>query len=48
MDIIDEYARNILIEQAKRCLAWAHDPDRAAVPGAENMTEDQVTGQGCY
>mgnify|MGYP003330309990 CR=1 FL=1 len=46
--IIDTPARNILVEQAKRCLAWAHDPDRAAVPGAENMTKDQVMRQGGY
>ena len=25
-----------------RSLAWAHDPDRPAVPGAEQMTNDQV------
>ena len=42
MDIIDEHSRNILIEQAKRCLAWAHDPARTVVPGAEDMTKDQV------
>jgi len=24
------------------CLAWAHDPARIVVPGAEHMTEDQV------
>merc|ERR1719182_1364083 len=40
VDIIDENARNILIEQAKRCLAWAHDPARTPVPGAEDMTKD--------
>ena len=31
-----------MIEQARRCLAWAHDQARTVVPGAENMTEDQV------
>ena len=31
-----------MIEQAKRCLAWAHDPARTVVPGAEDMTKDQV------
>ena len=42
VEIIDESARNRLIEQAKSCLAWAHDPARTVVPGAENMTKDQV------
>ena len=42
VDIIDESDRNILIEKAKRCLAWAHDPARTVVPGVEDMTKDQV------
>ena len=39
---IDEIDRTIMIEKAKMCLEWAHDPSRAAVPGAENMTDNQV------
>ena len=31
-----------LIKKAKRCFAWAHDPARVAMPGAENVTNDQV------
>ena len=31
-----------VIHKAKACLAWAHDPDRKAIPGAENLTKDQV------
>ena len=34
--------RNCVIEKARRCLAWAHDPARPVVPGAEAMTNDQV------
>ena len=37
--------RKKLIAKAKSCLAWANDPARAAVPGAENMTNDQVWGR---
>merc|ERR1712037_793932 len=48
VDIIDEYSRNILIEQAKRCLAWAHDPARTRVPGAEDMTKDQAAAIMLY
>ena len=40
---ISKNERNILIQKAKRCLAWANDPARTVVaPGAENMTKDQV------
>ena len=31
-----------MITKAKNSLAWARDPGRAVVSGAENMTEDQV------
>merc|ERR1719247_3367420 len=48
VDVIDKYSRNILIEQAKRCLAWAHDPARTAVPGAEDMTKDQAAAIMLY
>merc|ERR1719247_3515648 len=48
VDIIDAYSRNILIEQAKRCLAWAHDPARTVVPGAEDMTKDQAAAVMLY
>ena len=34
--------RNHVIAKAIRCLEWAHDPARPVVPGAENMTKDQV------
>ena len=34
-----------VIHKAKACLAWAHDPARKAIPGAENVTKDQVCGQ---
>ena len=34
--------RDEVIDQATRCLAWAHDPARLPVPGAESMTNDQV------
>ena len=40
--IIDQYERNRVLHAAERCLAWAHDPARTAVPGAENVTDDQV------
>ena len=31
-----------LVTKVKNCLAWAKDPARAVVPGAESMTNDQV------
>merc|ERR1719247_302624 len=48
VDTIDESARNILIGQAKCCLAWAHDPARTVVPGAEDMTKDQAAAIMLY
>ena len=42
LDPIHNNERKIVIDKAKRSLAWARDPGRAVVPGAENMTEDQV------
>ena len=39
---IDKMERRIMTAKAKQCLAWAHDPARPAVPGAEHMTNDQV------
>ena len=42
MKPIDELDRDHVIGQAERCLAWAHDSARPAIPGAENMTKDQV------
>jgi len=32
----------VRVSVANLCLAWAHDPARIVVPGAEHMTEDQV------
>ena len=32
-----------VIDRAKRSLAWSRDPARQPVPGAENMTDDQVS-----
>ena len=47
---IDKNARDIAIDRTKRCLEWAHDPARPAVPGAENLTNAQVWQQlrWCY
>ena len=39
---INKKSRDLVIDKARRCLAWAHDPARPAVPGAEAMTNDQV------
>merc|ERR1711939_1160797 len=47
-DPIDNYERTEVINKAERCLAWAHDPARAAVPGAENMTNDQAAAIMMY
>ena len=47
-DPINNYDRNRVINKAERCLAWAHDPERAAVPGAENMTNDQAAAIMMY
>merc|ERR1711939_1217910 len=47
-DPIDNYERTEVINKAERCLAWAHDPARAAVPGAENMTNDQAAAIMLY
>merc|ERR1719247_3811515 len=48
VDVMDKYSRNTLIEQAKRCLEWAHDPARTPVPGAEDMTKDQAAAIMLY
>ena len=42
-DPISEIDRKRVINKAKRCLEWAQDSDRPPVPGAANMTDDQVT-----
>merc|ERR1712032_1411947 len=47
-DPINKNDRNRVINKAERCLAWAHDPERAAVPGAENMTKDQAAAIMMY
>ena len=39
---INKKDRDHVIDKAKRCLKWAHDPARPVVPGAEAMTNDQV------
>ena len=39
---IDKIDRHIVNDKAEMSLAWAHDPARPVVPGAENMTNDQV------
>ena len=42
VDSISEIDRKRVVSKAKRCLEWAQDPERPAVPGAEQMTQDQV------
>lgn len=37
-----------LVNKVKSCLAWANDPARAAVPGADNMTNDQAAAIMLY
>ena len=39
---INKKDRDRVIDKARRCLAWAHDKERPAVPGADAMTNDQV------
>ena len=39
---ISEIEKKRVINKAKRCLQWAQDADRPPVPGAANMTDDQV------
>ena len=39
---ISKNERNILIAKAKRCLAWAHDPARTVVLGAEVRVRAKV------
>merc|ERR1712210_371622 len=40
--------RNEVIDKATRCLAWANDPARPVVPGAEAMTNDQAAAIMLY
>merc|ERR1712048_42166 len=47
-DPINKSDRNKVINKAERCLAWAHDPEREAVPGAENMTNEQAAAIMMY
>jgi len=47
-DPINKSDRNKVINKAGRCLAWAHDPEREAVPGAENMTNEQAAAIMMY
>ena len=42
LSCIKKKDRDRVIDKAKRCLAWAHDPARPAVTGAEALTNDQV------
>jgi len=42
MDAIGKNDRDILINKAKRSLAWAQDPDRPDIDGAEEMTHDEA------
>ena len=42
MTHITKVQRDKVIHKAKACLAWAHDPERKAVPGAGKITKDQV------
>ena len=42
VDPITQFDRKRVMHAATRCLAWARDPARAPVPGAENLTNDQV------
>ena len=39
---ISEIEKKRVINKAKRCVQWAQDADRPPVPGAANMTDDQV------
>ena len=39
---VSKLNRNKLFNRAKRCLAWAQDPARPVIPGAEHMTNEQV------
>merc|ERR1719174_1080212 len=40
--------RKRVLHAAKRCLAWARDPARAAVPGAEKLTNNQAAAIMLY
>ena len=42
LHLISKIEKKRVINKAKRCLQWAQDADRPRVPGAENMTNDQV------
>ena len=42
VDAISQNDRSIVIEKARRSLAWAHDPEREPVADAPEMTNDQV------
>ena len=44
---ISESDRDRIIDRARRCLAWAYDPARAPVPGAESMNNEQVSLLAC-
>ena len=44
---ISESDRDRVIDRARRCLAWAYDPARAPVPGAESMNNEQVSLLAC-
>ena len=39
---IDEEEQDYVIDKARRCVTWAHDPTRPPMPGAGAMTNDQV------
>ena len=39
---IDDLERTLVIDTAKRCLAWAYAPTRSVVPGTEKLTKDEV------
>lgn len=45
---IDQDDHDYVIVKARDCLAWARDPLRAAVPGAENITNDQAAAIMLY
>ena len=42
---INKTARDLVIDKAIRSLAWAHDEERQQVPGASQITNDQVRRQ---
>jgi len=45
---VSDLDRKKVVHKAKRCLAWANDPERERIPGADNVTNDQAAAIMLY